>query len=151
MEGFKKFYVKVIEWKTWACMFFTATVIIYMAVSFFTGGENISLSTLLGLLIVSTGATFVQFLCFTDNIIKKLKYSLRLLLFVVLYFPFLAGCAFLFKWFPTQYAGAWIMFGAIFIVFFVVFTICFEIYFKFTGKKYDGILGQYIKEREKNK
>ena len=37
----------------------------------------------------------------------------------------------------------------IFIVIFIIMTIGFEVYFRIVGKKYDGLLGQYKKEREK--
>lgn len=148
MKGLKNFYVKVIEWKSWACMMFTATVIIYSVISVIFGEWNLSIFTLFGLLVVSAACSFIQFLCFTDNIIKKMKYSLRSLLFVVLYFPVLAGCGYAFKWFPTNSFSGWAIFVVIFIVFFAIFTVCFEIYFKLAGRKYDGILGQYKKQQE---
>lgn len=152
MEGFKKFLIKTLEWKTWACIMFTATVVIYLVFSYAFGVKEISLFTLLGLLIVSAACSFIQFLCFTDNIIKKMKYSLRSLLFVALFLPALAVCGYVFKWFPVFDNWSWVLFIAIFIAFFAVFTICFEIFFKLTGRKYDGFLGQYKKQQEeKNK
>ena len=53
-----------------------------------------------------------------------------------------------FNWFPKENIGSWITFMIIFIAIFIVMTIGFEIYFRIAGKKYDGLLGQYKKERE---
>ena len=42
-------------------------------------------------------------------------------------------------------------FTASFFVTFLVMTIGFEVYFRLTGRKYDGLLGQYRREREEKK
>ena len=55
------------------------------------------------------------------------------------------------NWFPTQRAGAWALFIGMFFLIFIVMTVGFEIYFRLTGRKYDGLIGQYRKQREEDK
>ncbi|MEG1061383.1 MAG: hypothetical protein RSD35_10175 [Oscillospiraceae bacterium] len=43
------------------------------------------------------------------------------------------------------------MFIGIFILVFIAITIGFEIYFRVTGRKYDGLLGQYKKQKDNKK
>ena len=40
------------------------------------------------------------------------------------------------------------MFIGIFFLIFLVMTVGFEIYFRITGRKYDGLIGQYRKQKE---
>lgn len=40
------------------------------------------------------------------------------------------------------------MFIGIFFLIFLVMTIGFDIYFRVTGRKYDGLIGQYRKKKE---
>ena len=47
-----------------------------------------------------------------------------------------------------EQAGAWAMFIGMFFLTFIIMTIGFDIYFRVTGRKYDGMLGQYRKEKE---
>ena len=44
--------------------------------------------------------------------------------------------------------GAWAVFLGMFFLTFVGMTIGFDIYFRITGRKYDGLLGQYRREKE---
>ena len=103
---------------------------------------------LLSLLLICAIGSALQLLCFTEHIIRKMRYTRRTLLFLVLFFPLLSGTAALFRWFPTEYAGAWLVFAGSFAAAFVVMTIGFEIYYRATKKKYDGLLGQYRREKE---
>ena len=50
--------------------------------------------------------------------------------------------------FPADQAGAWVLFIVIFFLIFLVMTVGFDLYFRVTGRKYDGLLGQYRKEKE---
>ena len=78
-------------------------------------------------------------------------HTLRSLLFLALFFPALSVLAWKAEWFPVQEPGAWVTFTASFFVTFLVMTIGFEVYFRLTGRKYDGLLGQYRREREEKK
>ena len=146
MRGFWRF---VVEWKTAAALSYTAAVVIYTAISLALGGEMVSIRVLLSLLLICSVGSGVQYLCFTDNILKTMRYTRRTLLFLALFFPLLAGTAWLFRWFPVEQAGAWLAFAASFVIAFVLFTFGFELFYRAAGRKYDGLLGQYRREKER--
>ena len=82
MRGFLRF---VSEWKTAASLSFTAAAVIYAAVSLLYGEETVGIGKLLSLLLVCALGSAIQYLCFTDNILKKMRYTRRALLFLVLF------------------------------------------------------------------
>lgn len=143
----KGFLTAVMEWKAHVSLVYTASMFLYM-VFLWLFRASPDLLTMFSLFLVSVLASFIQFLAFTEHIIKRLRYSLRLVLFVALFLPALTGCAVLCRWFPTDRPGAWFLFLGIFLGIFLVFTAGFELYYHLTGRKYDGILGQYKKQRE---
>lgn len=144
----KRFLNGVMEWKTYACFMFTGSLILYMFIAFITGESALGLANVFSLLIVSALGIFIQFLAFSDYVIKKMLYSRRIMVFVALFLPMITICALCFKWFPAEYAMSWIVFIGIFLVIFIICTLSFEVYFRATGKKYDGLLGQYKKQKE---
>ncbi|MCI9164670.1 MAG: hypothetical protein HFF64_01575, partial [Oscillospiraceae bacterium] len=79
---------------------------------------------------------------------KKMRYTWRSLLFVALFLPALTLAAWKGAWFPMERAEAWIMFVGIFFLIFIAMTIGFDVYFRITGRKYDGLMGQYRKQTE---
>lgn len=147
----KKFLDGVMQWKTYACFMFTGSVIIYMILALCMGDSLVSLSTLFSLLIVSAVGTLIQFVAFSEVVIKKMRYSLRMIVFCVPFLAMLIICALCYGWFPVNYAYSWIVFVGIFLVVLGGMTLGFEIYFRITGKKYDGFLGQYKKAKEEKK
>ena len=96
----------------------------------------------------SAAASLIQAVCFSDWIIKKMRYTRRSLLFVLLFLPTLTLAAWKGGWFPMEQTGAWAVFLGMFFLTFVGMTIGFDIYFRITGRKYDGLLGQYRREKE---
>ena len=144
----KKTMSHILTWKTGACLSFTAAVIIYSVIAWVCGQRAVELRILLSLLLICAVGSAIQLLCFTEHIIRKMRYTRRTLLFLALFFPLLSGAAALFRWFPTEYAGAWLVFGGSFAATFMVVTIGFEIYYRAAGKRYDGLLGQYRREKE---
>lgn len=147
----KKFLNLVMEWKTGASFMFTGSVLVYTIVTLILGYKTIDVTSILSILLISSVGTFIQFLAFTDHIIKNLRYSIRIIIFVIPFMALLTCCAFLFRWFPTEVSGAWLLFIAIFLTVFTSMTVGFEIYFRITGRKYDGLLGQYKKQKEAQK
>ena len=139
----KKFLRCVVEWKISACIAFTASVLIYTLIAFLLGERSVSMGALCSLLLLACAGSFLQYLCFTDRIVHHLRYSLRLVLFTVLFLPILAAIAWIFDWLPKGAPGAWITMLLIFFGIFAVMTVGFEIYFRLAGKRYDGLLGEY--------
>ena len=144
----KRFVQGIMEWKASVCVLYTAAMFIYLVFCTVFHNEEISLTMLWTLFIVSVVATLIQGICFSNWIFKKLRYTWRSVLFVVLFLPTLTFFAWKAEWVPMEQAGAWAMFIGMFFLTFIIMTIGFDIYFRVTGRKYDGMLGQYRKEKE---
>ena len=128
---------------------FTSSMIIFMIISLLFKNESVEITTILSILLISILGSLIQYIAFTNILIKKASYSTRLIIFIIPFLAVLSICAICFNWFPKDNIGSWITFMIIFIAIFIVMTIGFEIYFRVVGKKYDGLLGQYKKEKEK--
>lgn len=144
----KKFFKGLIEWKISACALFTAAMFLYLAFCFIYGTAQVPTATLWGLFWVCAAGSLLQAVCFSDWLIQKLRYTWRSVLFVALFLPVLAFGAWRLEWFPMDRAGAWAIFIGIFFLIFLVMTVGFELYFQVTGRKYDGLIGQYRKQKE---
>ena len=144
----KRFVEGVLKWKTAACLMYTATMVIYLVFCLVFGNREVSTSMLWMLLLSCVCATLIQGICFSNWIIKKLRYTLRSILFVTLFLPVLSLIAWKGQWFPTENGGSWVIFVGTFFGTFILMTIGFDIYFRITGRKYDGLLGQYRREKE---
>ncbi|MCI6188545.1 MAG: DUF3021 family protein [Clostridium sp.] len=128
---------------------FTCSMIIFMIISLLLKNESIEITTILSILLISILGSLIQYIAFTNILIKKASYSTRLIIFIIPFLAVLSICAICFNWFPKDNIGSWVTFIIIFIAIFIIMTIGFEIYFRVVGKKYDGLLGQYKKEKEK--
>lgn len=128
---------------------FTGSMIIFMIISLLFKNESVEITTILSILLFSILGSLIQYIAFTNILIKKASYSIRLIIFVIPFLAVLSVCAICFNWFPKDNIGSWVTFIIIFIAIFIIMTIGFEIYFRVVGKKYDGLLGQYKKEKEK--
>ena len=144
----KRFLKGVVAWKTSACMIFTAAMFFYLFFSLIFDNHEVSTSLLWTLFWASAAASLIQAVCFSDWIIRKMRYTWRSLLFVALFLPTLILIAWKGQWFPMEEVGAWATFIGMFFLTFVVMTIGFDIYFRITGRKYDGMIGRYRKEKE---
>lgn len=144
----KQFWKGMMEWKTGASRMYTGAMFFYLFFSWLYGTREVPTRMLWGLLLVSVAGSLLQAVCFSDWIIRKMRYTWRSVLFVLLFLPTLALAAWKMEWFPTEKAGAWAIFIGMFFLIFIVMTIGFDIYFRITGRKYDGMIGQYRKEKE---
>ncbi len=144
----RRFLQGVMEWKASTCFLYTGTMFIYLLFSTVFNNQQLSLLMLWTLFAVSVAGTLIQGICFSDWIFKKLRYTWRSLLFITLFLPMLMLAAWKAEWFPMERAGAWAMFIGMFFLIFIAMTIGFDIYFRITGRKYDGMIGQYRKEKE---
>lgn len=144
----RRFWKGLMEWKMSACALFTAATFIYLFFCLIYDHREVSTAMLWGLFWVSAAGSLIQAVCFSDWIIKKMRYTWRSLLFVLLFLPVLSFAAWKTEWFPADRTGAWAMFIGIFFLIFLVMTLGFDIYFQVTGRKYDGLIGQYRKKKE---
>lgn len=139
----------IIPVKTAVCLTFSASVCILMGMAWLKGWETVPVSLLFSLMLTSLAAGILQIAAFTEIFIKRMAYSWRMTLFAVLFLAVLTAIAVGFQWFPAEQKGSWLIFLGIFLTIFVITSAGFELYFRITGKKYDGLLGQYHKSKEK--
>lgn len=144
----KKFFRGLVACKVSACSMFTAAMFFYLCFCLVYDNREVSTALLWGLFWTSAAGALIQAVCFSDWIIKKMRYTWRSLLFVLLFLPVLSLAAWKTGWFPADKLGAWGMFIVSFFLIFLVMTVGFDIYFRVTGRKYDGLIGQYRKEKE---
>ena len=67
------------------------------------------------------------------------------------FLPLLSFTAWKMEWFPTGQLGSWALFIGMFFLIFIAMTVGFEIYYRAAGKKYDGLLGQYRRQKEEKR
>lgn len=146
----KKFISALTEFKTWLCLCFTGSILIYAICGMIFGNGTIECTAVFQVLGISVGVTLLQYLCFSGKVLKKLRYSLRMLIFAVPMIGLLSLFAVVFHWLPEDRPEAWGTFLIIALIVFVGISLGFEIYFWAVGKKYDGLLGQYRAKREKS-
>ncbi len=144
----KDFLRGVVKWKMSACAIYTAAIFIYLFFCLIYDTREVSTMMLWGLFWVSAAGSLIQAVCYSDWIIKKMRYTRRSLLFVALFLPLLALASWVLDWFPMENVGSWAVFIGMFFLTFIVMTVGFDIYFRITGRKYDGLIGQYRKEKE---
>lgn len=143
----KRFLKGVANWKNYASLMFTGWVCVYGLIAYLLGEREISLGVLFQILVISLVGSLIQGIAFEEEwLIRKMSYGKRMLLFVGMFLPVLSVFAALFHWFPTGELMAWGIFLLIFVVILVFMTLGFEILFRITGKKYDGLLGEYKKK-----
>lgn len=145
----KNFWKGLIEWKRSVCMIYTAAIFIYLFFCLIYDTREVSTLMLWGLFGVSAAGSLIQAVCYSDWIIRKMRYTRRSLLFVALFLPLLALAAWKLDWFPLDKVESWAVFIGVFFLIFIVMTVGFDIYFCITGRKYDGLIGQYRREKEK--
>lgn len=148
----RKFIENVVTWKSYACFMFTGCVCLYGVIALLFGKTTLEIGTLFQLLLLSALGTLIQGIAFEETwLIKNTKYTTRMIIFIIPFFAMLTFFAFFFKWFPMDRMISWGIFLGIFLAIFIIMTISFELVFRMTGKKYDGLLGQYKKRAEQDK
>ncbi len=145
----KKFFHFVVELKSWISLCYTAAMFIFLTISWFVGGRTVEILTLFQILFMTIAITLLQYICFSDHVIKKMRYSRRMLIFVVPMLTIITLCAVWFEWVPSGNTGAWVTFFAAALVCFVLICAGYEFCFWVMGKKYDGLLGEYREKRKK--
>lgn len=137
----------ILEWKNVASLTFVGALLIYMVISMCLGATSVKFTVILALLLISMTSSLLQMIAFTDLIFKRLRYSLRLIIFATCFFVALGAMLVALDVFPAGQIGAWITFTAIFIIIFALITLGYEIYFRAAGRKYNHFLGNY-KEKQ---
>ena len=74
----KKFLKFVAAWKTGASLMFSAAVAIYLVFCWFFGEARVPVGVLWGLLLACLAGSLLQGVCFSQWVIRRMRYSLRL-------------------------------------------------------------------------
>lgn len=146
----KRFLQAVTHCKTYISLGYTATVCVTMAAYWLFGFEAIPISMLFQLLLVNLCSILLSTLCFSPVLFGRMRYTRRLVLFLLLLFGMIAGFAFVCGWFPVERWDSWLIFTVIFFAVGGLMTLGFEIYFRASGNRYDGLLREYHKAHDKS-
>jgi hypothetical protein len=82
----------------------------------------------------------------TDYYIKKIRYYLRIILFVGTLSILMAGFFAIYYVAPVDWAKLWMIIAGLFVLLVAVISIACEFYFRKTGKQYTEILEEYKKK-----
>lgn len=147
----KKWFQHSMEWKMGASFSYSVAVLIYAVITLLFGEKNVSVTVLFELLALCLAGSLLQYVAFTDAVIKKMRYSLRMVVFTLPFLALMTLCAVAFDWFPKSEPVAWATFFIIFVLVLAAFTAGFEIYYRASGRRYDGLLGEYRAKKEREK
>lgn len=147
----KKWFQRSTEWKMGASFSYSVAVLIYAVVTLLFGEKSVSVTVLFELLALCLAGSLLQYVAFTDAVIKKMRYSLRMVVFSLPFLALMTLCAVVFDWFPKSEPFAWATFFITFVLVLAVFTAGFEIYYRASGRRYDGLLGEYRAKKEREK
>lgn len=131
----KKFFDIVMPVKTAACYIFTATMCVYAVLDLVFGWGGLPDNYLFSFLLLSLAGGVLQIVAFTELVIKRLRYTLRLFVFAVPYLAVLSAIAAGFGWLPAAQPGTWALFFLIFLAVLLTMTLGFELYYRISGQK----------------
>lgn len=142
----KRFLRLVGEIKTWGCLSFTGAICVNAFMDTIWGDGVMECATVYQMLALCGIITVLQYVFFSGQVVKRLGYAVRMVLFCVPTFAVCAAFAWFFGWVPMENGGTWGLFTVIFFVVFAVLCVGFEICFRIMGKRYDDALGRSREE-----
>lgn len=125
------------------CIMFTCFMTLFCLVGVMFIGPDQGIVYSLTILLATFVLAALQAIWFTDRVITRLSYPLRILGFGICGYAAVAGCALLGAWMPTAEPGAWVSFSAVYLVILIVACIGYQIHFKRTAGSYDAALRAY--------
>ena len=138
----KKLFEVSIAMKSVAAMVLAGQIFLFLIVGSFFGLTSMDFSFIWQAIVVAITVSILQYIAFTEDVIKKMKYSLRLVTFSLPLYLILSAYAIIFRWFPIN-INTWLMFTLIFLTIFGAFIFAFALYTKVTGKKFNESLDAY--------
>ena len=146
----KKFMGLVFFIKAFASMIFTGLILAYMTAGWLISSYKhvsfnytVPLIFIVQALILALAIAVLWYLIFTDAVFKKLRYSIRLMGFVLLLILVLTGFLMMFFWHHTNWAKLWLIIAGFFVCITAGISVLGEFYFRITGKQYTQILEKY--------
>lgn len=131
------------------CVYFTIAMIFCIIAGLIFVGADQGIMISISLLVVCALMVLLQGLWFTDKLLKKPSYPVRIFGFGVTGFVVLALCAWIFEWMPHDIPEAWISFTVIYLVILGAFCVGYQVRFKRTCGSFDAALRAYH-EQEKD-
>ncbi|NMC55884.1 MAG: hypothetical protein GYA50_01505 [Eubacteriaceae bacterium] len=148
----KKFISFLFYIKSFASMIFTGLILAYIAAGWLYSivmheqfNYTIPAIFVLQGIILALSITILWYLIFTDAVLKKLRYWIRLICFVLILSLVLTGLFLMFFTYHTDWARLWIIIAMLFVCVTAGISVIAEIYFRLTGKKYTQVLENYKK------
>ena len=138
----KKLFEVSVAIKSVAAMVLAGQLFLFVIIGSFFGLSSMDFSFIWQAIAIAAITAILQYVAFTEDVIKKMRYPLRLLVFSIPLYAILAAFAVIFRWFPAN-IYAWLTFTLIFLVIFGVMNAAFEIYTRVTGKKLNESLNAY--------
>lgn len=138
--------------KAYVFLLFGAEVTLYTFVrQVFFGDTALPYSWVWQFLAIAVFTVLLQAACFSDWFFKRLRTSLRMVLFTLKMFCMLSVFAWVFRWFPMDDLMAWLVFGGIFLLFELAIALSFEVYNRLAGEKYTAQLELYKTATQKKR
>jgi len=147
----KKFLNTIVSIITFATMIFTGLILAYSVAGWLYSVvmNNMSFNysipfifvlegTLLSVMISVLWTVFL-----TDSVFRKMRYYLRIILFVCTVTVVLSTCFLVFFKFHTDWAKLWLIISGLFVIAVIGTSVLGELYFQLTGKRYTQILNDF--------
>jgi len=128
--------------KSVAAMVLAGQIILYLIVGSFFGLSGMDFFFIWQAIAVAVITAILQYIAFTEDVIKRMRYSLRLVVFSIPLYIILSAFAIIFGWFPLT-ISTWLLFTLVFLIIFGALNAAVEIYTKVTGKKLNESLDAY--------
>lgn len=146
----KKLMEVLLPLKTFAAMVFTGLICLYLVSGYlvtWVTGEAFNYTIPFIFVLQSLGLSILIPLlwgmCFSDAVLRKGRFFLRLILFAVSLFVLLAICLLTFFALPTDWAKLWLIVAGCFVVGIIALACLGELYFRKTGNRYTEMLKMY--------
>lgn len=145
----RNFFERTFQIKLNAGICFLATVIFYSVISLIYGETHLSIYTLIAFAIISMLCSTIHHLIFSDIFIKKMRYSLRMVIFVIPLLAIIITSAYLNRWLSLEVVGSWLIFVGVFSIAFIGLAVGYEVYFRITGNRYSELLLEFKSKKQK--
>jgi len=146
----KKMLLWSVPIKSFAAMFFTGIIILYMitgsAYSLFTDESleySISFMFAIQSMVLSVIISVLWNIFFSEAIIKKMRYFKRLIIFSFTLIPVFAVCLWVFYSVFADWTFLWLIIAGMLVVGLIIISLLFESYFKLIGRRYTEMLEVY--------
>lgn len=130
------------------CIIFTVAMAIWTCMGFIFAGPEYGLVITATLLIACIALAILQSLWFTNRVLKRTAYPLRVLGFGLAAFAVLALCAYVGDWVPRDNAAAWVSFVVIYLIVLAVMTAGYSLYYRKISRDLDKALSRYRSEQQ---